>query len=145
MVALSVFASDRPEKMSIATTARIVRMNAKTRTMLVRGSEGAAALNMRAMDAQAWQGVGLKLPEITLPGGISIVLPGKTGRLPQPKSPESLPDSLSEYTIVTTNDTVFQDGAASIRFDDFKNGETISVHGVLSGSTLTASRLAKWD
>jgi hypothetical protein len=50
-----------------------------------------------------------------------------------------------EYTVVTTGDTLFQDGVDAIRFEDFKSGETISIHGVLKGTTLTAFRLAKWE
>jgi hypothetical protein len=49
------------------------------------------------------------------------------------------------FTVVTTSDTVFQDGADPLRFDDFKAGEMISIHGVLKGSTLVASRVAKWS
>jgi hypothetical protein len=39
---------------------------------------------------------------------------------------------------------VFQDGGDVIRFEDFKTGETISIHGVLEGKTIVASRIAKW-
>jgi hypothetical protein len=53
--------------------------------------------------------------------------------------------NLDEYTVVTTDDTVFQDGADPIRFEDFKNGETISIHGLFRGATLKASRVAKWE
>ena len=61
-----------------------------------------------------------------------------------PKSTSSVKNAY-EYTIVTTGDTVFHDGVDAIRFEDFKSGETISIHGVLKGTTLTASRLAKWE
>jgi predicted lipoprotein len=104
LVAMSVFASNRPShepgKMFIATTGRIIRINAKTRTMMIRGAEEEAAL--RNVD-------------------------------------------LDDYIVVTTSGTVFQDGGDNIRFEDFKNGETVSIHGSLKGSVLTASRLAKWD
>ena len=56
-----------------------------------------------------------------------------------------VPSGLSEFTVATTTDTLFQDGAEPIRFEDFKLGETISVHGRLRGSVLKASRVAKWD
>jgi hypothetical protein len=53
--------------------------------------------------------------------------------------------NLGEYTLATTSDTAFQDGADCIRFEDFNNGETISIRGILNGTILTASRVAKWD
>jgi len=62
----------------------------------------------------------------------------------QPKHTSSIKNA-DEYTVVTTGDTVFQDGVDVINFADFKCGETISIHGVLKGTTLTAVRLAKWD
>jgi hypothetical protein len=55
------------------------------------------------------------------------------------------PSGLDEFIVVTTTDTLFQDGADPIRFEDFKLGDTISVHGKLRGSVLRASRVAKWD
>jgi hypothetical protein len=79
---------------------------------------------------------------VTLPGGITIALPGH-GRTPS-KPADSTVNNLEEYNVLTTGDTVFQDGSESIRFEDFKTGETISVRGALTGSTLTASRIAKW-
>jgi hypothetical protein len=62
----------------------------------------------------------------------------------QQRTTSGIPN-LDEYTVATTSDTMFRDGGDSIQFEDFKIGETISIHGVLSGSTLTASRVAKWD
>ena len=56
-----------------------------------------------------------------------------------------VPSGLDEFIVVTTTDTQFQDGADPIRFEDFKLGDTISVHGKLRGSVLKASRVAKWD
>jgi hypothetical protein len=78
----------------------------------------------------------LKLPRIGFPGGIAVPLPTSFSK--------PAAGCLNEYTLVTTNETVFQDGAVPIRFDDFKTGETVSIHGVLNGAVLTASRLAKW-
>jgi len=57
----------------------------------------------------------------------------------------AIPASLNEYTLVTTGNTAFQDGADVIRFEDFQAGETISIRGCLNGNTLRASRVAKWD
>jgi hypothetical protein len=82
--------------------------------------------------------MGIKLPGIVLPGGVPISIPRTTGT--------SKPSNTrNEYRVVTTSDTTFQNGVDPIRFEDFKTGETISIHGTLSGSTLTASRLAKWN
>ena len=134
VVAVSVFASDKfntdHEQFSIATTGRIVRINAKTRTMTIRSSDAAAA-------APAANVPLLKLPRIVFPGGIAIAVPTSYSK--------PAAGCLNEYTLVTTNETVFQDGADPIRFDDFKTGETVSIHGVLNGAVLTASRLAKWS
>ena len=52
---------------------------------------------------------------------------------------------LDEFTVVTTSDTLFQDDAEPLRFEDFSIGDTISVHGRLRGMVLAASRIAKWD
>ena len=52
---------------------------------------------------------------------------------------------LDVFSVVTTGRTLFQDGADPIRFEDFKTGETVSVHGRLRGLVLTASRVSKWN
>ena len=80
---------------------------------------------------------------VTLPGGITIALPGRGGKNPT-KPADDTGNNLDEFTVVVTKDTVFQDGGENIRFEDFRNGETISVHGALNGNILTASRIAKW-
>ena len=69
----------------------------------------------------------------------------KLGEMSGNKSISPSARSLDEYTVAATRDTVFQDHADSIRFEDFKNCETISIHGVFKGATLTALRIAKWD
>jgi hypothetical protein len=81
---------------------------------------------------------------VTLPGGITIALPGRNTKNP-PKSTTESTNNLEEYTVVITKDTVFQDGSDPIRLEDFRAGEVISIRGVLGGSILTASRIAKWD
>ena len=53
--------------------------------------------------------------------------------------------TLDNYTVVITNKTLIQDGGEPIRLDDFSEGEVISVHGVIKGPILTASRLSKWS
>jgi hypothetical protein len=150
LLTASAFATDRfnrdPEQMSIATTGRIIKIDAKNRTMKVRGSEGPAARNAAPaeMKESLWQRIGVKMPNMRMPGGITISLPGRTTKVPTAK-PAPDTNNLNEYTVVTNSDTMFQDGIDSLRFEDFKSGETISIHGLLSGSTVTASRIAKWD
>jgi hypothetical protein len=109
LVAMSVFAKDGPNRrakpMFIATTGRIIAVDARARTMMVSGSGGPAILQLKS----------------------------------------TVSSSLDQFTLVTTSDTLFQDGADPIRFEDFKTGQTISIHGQLKGTILTASRVAKWD
>jgi Domain of unknown function (DUF5666) len=122
--------------MFIATTGRIVMIDAKNRTFTVRGSDGPAIRDFaRAKHVTS--------PVIILPGGFSIHFPGRIERNPA-RTNGSAPN-LDEYTVVITDKTVFQDGAESRRLEDFTVGETISIHGVLAGNTLTASRIAKWS
>ena len=75
---------------------------------------------------------------------VSGSLPLRTDGRPQLKRVSSV-KCADQYTVVTTGDTLFQDGTDAIRFEDFKRGETISIHGMLKGMTFTASRLAKWE
>ncbi len=136
------FARD-PEHISIATTGRIIKIDQKSKTLKVRGSDG-QSLSIRAVSqnvSQMMQGLKQHIG-VTLPGGITIALPGR-GKTSSKPADETI-KNLEEYTVITTKDTMFQDGSDSIRFEDFRNGETISIHGVLSGSTVTASRIAKW-
>jgi hypothetical protein len=144
LMAISASAADRfarnAEEISIATTGRIVKVDAKNRTFKVRGSDS-SGLSIRSMSQNFAQMVqGVRRIGITLPGGITIALPGSKN---SPKPPAQN-NSLEEYTVVIVEDTVFQDGSDPIRFEDFKNGEVISIHGSLTGQTLTASRIAKW-
>jgi len=136
------FTREHPAQV-IATTARIIRINTKNRTMVVSGSEGAALHHMVAQKETSWPHLAVQLPGITLPGGITFPWPGGNGRAPQPQSTSNI-ERADEYTVLTTSDTLFQDGSDSIQFEDFKTGETISIHGELKGTNLTASRLAKW-
>lgn len=117
LAVFSVFATARSDAdsgpTSIATTARIIKVHAKARTLVVRSSENTAA--------REWP--------VMLPGRITLTLPTKgTG-----------------YTVITTSQTAFQDGSDPLKFEDFKSGETISIHGVRNGRTLTATRIAKWE
>jgi hypothetical protein len=122
LAVMSIFGTARAKgdsDASIATTARIIRINSKAKTMVVRSSEGSAVRS----------GPAIEMPGVMLPGRISITLPERAG---------------AEFTVVTTGDTTFQDGADALQFEDFKRGETISIHGVRSGRVVTASRVAKW-
>jgi hypothetical protein len=146
LAATSVFASqcftrEHPAQV-IATTAHIIRINSKNRTLVVSGSEGAAVHHMLAQRENPLPRIAVQLPGIPFPRGIMIPLPGGSA-----KPPQSIPniEHLDEYTVLTTSDTLFQDGSDSIQFEDFKTGETISIHGELKGTILTASRLAKWN
>jgi hypothetical protein len=148
LLAGSASATDRfardPEQISIATTGRIVKVDAKNRTFRVRSSDG-QSLSVRNMSQNVsgmMQGVRQRI-SVTLPGGITIALPGRGSRAPSSKPAEDI-NSLDEYTVTVTKDTLFQDGDETLRFEDFRTGETISIHGVLVGSTVTASRIAKW-
>ena len=144
LAAAPAAASDRnvrdPEGISIATTGRIVRIDLKNKIFKVRGSDNQAirSLSMAEVMQSLRQRIGF-----TLPGGITIALPGRTAKNPQ-KPAGDTPNNLDEYTVVYTSTTVFQDGGDSVRVEDFKVGETISIHGVLRGNMLIASRIAKW-
>jgi len=149
LIAVSASAAERfvpdpdpdPAGTSIATTGRIVKIDAKNKTFKVRGSDGQTLTirNPWQSISNLMQGVKERIG-IALPGGLSIPLPGRKN---PPKSQQKT-NSLEEYTVIITDDTLLQDGVDSLRFEDFKNGETISIHGILDGSVLTASRVAKW-
>jgi len=147
VLTMPVLATDRfnqdPERLSIATTGRIVRVDLKARSLKVRGSDGPTTRNVADMKESLWQRLGVRMPAVRVPG-ITISLPGRTAKTAAAKP---VPDTfnLNEFTVLTTDDTVFQDGIDPLRFEDFRSGETISIHGVLNGSTLKASRIAKWD
>ena len=141
--AVSLNAADRfardPEQISIATTGRIMKLDLKNKTLRVRGSDAQTVRNVSQMMQSLRQRIG-----VTLPGGIAIGLPGRNGKTPS--KPAGDPgNNLDEYTVIITNDTVIQDGGEPIRLEDFKVGETISIHGLLSGTTIRASRIAKWS
>jgi hypothetical protein len=147
LAATSAFSSnfltrEHPAQM-IATTAHIIKINERNRTLIVSGSEGAAVVHHISPQKEiSLPRIAIQLPGITFPGGITIPLPRGTA-----KPPQSVPNTehSDEYTVLTTSDTLFQDGSDSIQFEDFKAGETISIHGELKGTILTASRLAKWN
>src|SRR5438105_9289353 len=144
LVAVSASATDsnwrNPEQVTIATTGRIAKIDLKNRILKVRGSDGQPIRNLPDMKQSLKPKLGFSLP-----GGITIALPTIfTGKNP-PKPAANEQNNLDEYTVVVTKDTLIQDGSDPIRLEDFKTGETISIHGVLSGATLTASRIAKWS
>ena len=136
LAAMTADASDRfagkPPNIPISTTGRIITVDPVARTMKIRGSEDIAA-----------HSAGDRLAGILCSGSIKVSFPAANLREARPTV--NLADHLGEYKLVTTSDTIFQDGADSIRFEDFRIGETVSIRGILNGSVLTASRVAKWD
>ena len=146
--AISLNAADRfardPEQISISTTGRIMKIDLKNKTLRVRGSDGASISTRNVSQNISQMMTGLKQRVGLTIGGITIALPGRDKK--SASKPSTGPvNNLDDYTVLVTADTVFQDGAENIRFEDFKTGETISIRGALNGSTLTASRIAKWD
>src|SRR5262249_59023713 len=101
LLAMSASAADRfardPDQISIATTGRIVKIDLKNKTLKVRGSDG-QSLSVRNVHQNLSQMmVGLKQRiGVTLPGGITIALPGRTTKVPS-KPPAAL-NNLAEYT-----------------------------------------------
>ena len=151
LTAVSANGADRfarePEGIQISTTGRIVKIDFKNKTIRMRGSDGQAiSVHNVTQNISLWmQGVKQRVGGVTLPGGITIALPGRNGKNPPPKTTTEPTNNLEEYTVVITKETVFQDGSDSIRLEDFRAGEVISIRGSLNGSTLMASRIAKWD
>jgi hypothetical protein len=126
-----------PQQISIATTGRIQRIDLTNKTFEVRGSDAPSILNVSHMVQTLRQRI-----VFSFPGGFTFSFPGFGAK--HPKTENENANDLDEYTVVITNDTVIQDGAEPIELEDFRVGEMISIHGVLRGNTLTASRIAKW-
>jgi hypothetical protein len=147
LMTASGFAADRfnqdPQQMPIATTGRILRIDAKTRTLKIRASEGQSLHILPEIKESLWQRIGGRVPSVRMPS-IAVLLPGHAARNTsvRPAQDGLLPN---EYTVITAHDTLFQDGSDNLRLEDFHSGETISIHGVFHGSTLKASRIAKWE
>ena len=137
LVAASGFAMDRfnqdPQQTPIATTGRIMHIDIKTRTFKIRGAESQPAVRTapEAIKESLWQRISGRVPSVHMPS-IAILLPGRNARF-------------GDYFVLTNDNTVFQDGSDPLHFEDFHAGETISIHGVLTGSTVRASRIARWD
>jgi hypothetical protein len=145
LFAASAFATDRfnqsPEQMALATTGRILRVDLKSGTLKVRGAESQSSKNVPEIKESLWQRIGVKMPSVRMPGRIAIALPGHNSKI----SAKSETINPNEFLVITTDDTLFQDGSDPLRLEDFHVGETISIHGSLNGTTLKASRIAKWD
>jgi len=123
--------------MFIATTGRIVTIDLQNKLLRVRGSDIEPARNLIRPKHR------FSTAMISLPGGLSIHIPLRVDRNPAKTSANT--PNLDEYTVVITGKTLIQDGGDPIRLEDFGEGETISIHGVLNGNTLTASRISKWS
>jgi hypothetical protein len=146
LFAASAFATDTfnnlPEQMAVATTGRITRIDLKSGTLRVRGAEGQSPKSIPEIKESLWQRIGVKMPSVRMPCLIAIALPGHTSKISSKPTDTISPN---EFLVVTTDDTLFQDGSDPLQLEDFHVGETISIHGVLNGTTLKASRIAKWD
>ena len=147
LFAASAFATDRfnpnPEQMALATTGRIIRIDLKSGTLKVRGAESQPSKNVPEIKESLWQRIGVKMPTVRMPSLIAIALPGRASKISSRSASETI--NPNEFLVITTDDTLFQDGSEPLRLEDFRVGEIISIHGALNGTTLTASRIAKWD
>lgn len=123
--------------MFIATTGRIVSIDLQNKLLRVRGSDIEPARNLLRPKHH------FAVTTISLPGGFNIHIPVRVERN-SAKTSANTPN-LDEYTVVINSNTLIQDGGDPIRLEDFSEGETISIHGVLNGSMLTASRISKWS
>jgi hypothetical protein len=149
MLAVSLFTAilataadgDRPasDGMFIATTGRIVTIDLQTKMLRVRGSASEPARNLVRTRRH------FSSPVINLPGGLSIHIPLRVDRNPNPSKTTVAAPNLDKYIVVITSKTLIKDGAEDIRLEDFTAGETISIHGVLRRNILTASRISKWS
>src|SRR4051794_885061 len=114
LAAIPATATDRfardPEKISISTTGRILKIDVKSKTFKIRGSDS-QTLSIRTVSqniSQMMQGLKQRVA-VTLPGGITIALPGR-GKTSASKPADPDINDLEEYTVVITKDTVFEDG-----------------------------------
>jgi hypothetical protein len=141
-IAVAVLAADQDRStgdgMFIATTGRIVKIDLQNRVLRVRGSVTEPA-RFYAHTRRHFS-----TPFLALPGGLSIHIPLRVDRNPASKTSTGALN-LDKYTVIITGKTLIQDGGDPIRLEDFTEGEIISIHGVLNGSILTASRLSKWS
>jgi hypothetical protein len=149
LVTASAFATDRFNNYNnqdlrqtpIATTGRILRIDLKNRTLKVRGAENQSLRNMPEVKESLWQRISVRMPSVRMP---AISLPGHNARNSSAKpATYNLPPN--EFIVIISDDTIFQDGIDMLRLEDFRTGETISIHGVLNGNSVNASRIAKWD
>src|SRR5215471_2964702 len=112
LFAASAFATDRfnisPEQMAIATTGRIIRIDMKSGTLKVRAAESQVPKNVAEIKESLWQRIGVKMPSVRMPCLIAIALPGHTSKISS-KPPDTI--NPNEFLVVTTDDTVFQDGS----------------------------------
>ena len=142
LTAVAALAADQDrltgDGMFIATTGRIVAIDLQNRVLRVRGSDYEPVRHY----AHAKRHFSKSL--ITFPGSLSIHIPLRIDRNPASKTSAGAPD-LDRYSVVITGKTLIRDGGDPIRLEDFTAGETISIHGVLNGNILIASRLSKWS
>src|SRR6266481_2957718 len=106
---------DRPagDGMFIATTGRIVTIDLQNKMLRVRGSDSEPVRNFVRLKRH------FSSPVITLPGRLGIHIPVRLDRNPNLSKTTAGTPSLDEYTVVITSKTLIQDGAESIRLEDF--------------------------
>jgi hypothetical protein len=146
----SLTGSDRGHRNSVsipvATTAHIVSIDLENRHFTVDTSGDGSARSGQKTISEPNDGANRSVHiarsgGMTGRGGIVVIVPG---RWPRRNTTRSSPAASDQYTVIVTTATVLQDGSEDIKMTDFKIGEMISIHGVLTDKTLTASRIAKW-
>jgi hypothetical protein len=125
---------EKSERIQIATTAFITRIDIKNNLFKVRSSTKLAEPNERN---RGWIAV-------ILPTGVTIRLPMNANREPVHKNVEDALNNGTEYIVTLTEATVLSDGYQPIKLENFEIGERISIHGTFNGTNLTATRISKW-
>jgi hypothetical protein len=132
---------EKSERIQIATTAFITRIDLKNNLFKVRSSTRLAQPNVRIPTRQernrGWSAV-------ILPTGVTIRLPVSADKEPVNKNAEDVLNSGTEYIVTLTEATVLSDGYQPIKLENFEIGERISIHGTFNGTNLTATRISKW-
>jgi len=131
----------KSERIQIATTAFITRIDIKNNLFKVRSStkppEPNAGIPTRQERNRGWV-------EVILPTGVTIRLPMNVDREPVNKNVEDVVNNATEYTVILTDATVLSDGYLPIKLEGFAIGERISIHGTFNGTNLKATRISKW-
>src|SRR5690349_15694873 len=104
LFAASAFATNRfnqsPEQMALATTGRILRVDLKSGTLKVRGAESQPSRNVPEIKESLWQRIGVKMPNVRMPGRIAIALPGRNSKISSKAASETI--NPNEFLVITT-------------------------------------------